>query len=162
MPLREMRFGARSAVPYAFGVGVFLVILFGFVLRRKIWAAVQLAVVSASISGLPVHAGDLIFQTSRSAQSVAIQHATGSPYSHMGLILFREGQPYVLEASATVRSTPLASWVMRGEQHHFVVKRLLNADRILTPAAMDQVELVAASFVGHPYDLTLEWSDERI
>ena len=40
--------------------------------------------------------GDIIFHTSRSAQSAAIQHATHSRYSHVGLILFRDGKPYVL------------------------------------------------------------------
>jgi hypothetical protein len=68
----------------------------------------------------PVRDGDLIFQTSRSSQSVAIQRATGSVYSHMGLVLFRDGQPYVYEAIATVRFTPLDRWIARGAGHHFV------------------------------------------
>ena len=57
--------------------------------------------------------GDIIFHTSRSAQSAAIQLATHSRYSHVGLILFRDGKPYVLEAVATVRYTPLDSWIAR-------------------------------------------------
>lgn len=32
--------------------------------------------------------GDLIFQTSKSAQSQAIQAATHSPYSHCGIVFF--------------------------------------------------------------------------
>ena len=40
--------------------------------------------------------GDIIFHTSRSAQSAAIQLATHSRHSHVGLILFRDGKPYVL------------------------------------------------------------------
>ena len=80
-----------------------------------------------------VRDGDLIFQTSRSSQSLAIQRATGSPYSHMGLIFIRDGQPYVFEAIATVRLTPLDRWIARGEGHHFVLKRLRNAETVLDP-----------------------------
>ncbi|EPR85580.1 hypothetical protein [Acinetobacter gerneri] len=33
--------------------------------------------------------GDIIFQTSKSAQSLAIQKATHSPYSHMGMLVYK-------------------------------------------------------------------------
>jgi hypothetical protein len=110
----------------------------------------------------PVKDGDVIFQTSRSSQSVAIQRATGSPYSHMGLVLFRDGKPYVFEAVATVRFTPLDRWIARGEGHHFVVKRLRNADAVLNAAGMDKLRMAAQRFAGRPYDLTFDWSDDRI
>src|SRR6185503_6516185 len=64
----------------------------------------------ASASAAPLRDGDIIFHTSRSAQSVAIQRATHSPYSHVGLIFIRDGKPYVFEAISTVRYTPLAKW----------------------------------------------------
>jgi hypothetical protein len=162
MPSRVRRFKLWKARHYVAGAAILLLLCAAYFLRRKIWFAGQLALVSLSTSGLPVHDGDLIFQTSRSAQSHAVQQATGSPYSHMGLVFVRDGEPYVLEASATVRYTPLARWIMGGVGHHFVVKRLIDADRILTLAAMDKVKQSAATFVGHPYDLTFEWSDERI
>jgi hypothetical protein len=50
-----------------------------------------------------VHDGDIVFQTSRSTQSAAIQKATHSQYSHMGLVLYRNGQPYVVEAIGPVK-----------------------------------------------------------
>jgi len=58
--------------------------------------------------------GDIIFQTSRSSQSIAIQRATDSRYSHMGIIFTRGGSPMVYEAVQTVRYTPLAKWIDRG------------------------------------------------
>jgi len=109
-----------------------------------------------------VSEGDIIFHTSRSAQSQAIQQATGSRYSHMGLILFRQGKPYVFEAVATVKYTPLAEWIARGEGGHYVVKRLKTAQRTLTPEAVEKLRQTAATFVGKPYDLVFAWSDERI
>jgi len=76
---------------------------------RRLLVCLSAAVVTlgAGATNLAVRDGDIVFQTSRSSQSEAIQHATGSAYSHMGLILFRDGRPYVLEAVATVRYTPL-------------------------------------------------------
>jgi Permuted papain-like amidase enzyme, YaeF/YiiX, C92 family len=110
----------------------------------------------------PVRDGDVIFQTSRSSQSLAIQHATGSPYSHMGLVLFRDHKPYVFEAIATVRFTPLDRWIARGAGQHFVLKRLRNADTVLNGAGMDKLRMAAERFAGRPYDLTFDWSDDRI
>ena len=106
--------------------------------------------------------GDLIFQVSRSGQSLAIQHATRSQWSHMGVIVHRDGKPYVFEASATVRYTPLKSWVDRGEGKRFVAKRLKNASTVLTPAVLKKARQIAAQFMGKPYDLTFEWSDQRM
>jgi hypothetical protein len=109
-----------------------------------------------------VRDGDLIFQTSRSSQSIAIQRATGSPYSHMGLVLVRDGKPYVFEAVATVHFTPLDRWIARGAGQHFVVKRLRNANTVLNATGIDKLRTAALRFAGRPYDLTFEWSDDRI
>lgn len=107
----------------------------------------------------PVQTGDLIFHTSRSAQSLAVQQATGSPYSHMGVILLQDGQPCVFEAVKTVRCTPLANWIARGNGGRFVLKRLKAAP---DTAAQMKLARVAKSFAGRPYDLTFEWSDAHI
>ena len=106
--------------------------------------------------------GDIIFHTSRSAQSMAIQKATHSKYSHMGIIFFRDGKPYVFEAIKTVQYTPLKEWVSRGNGGRYVVKRLRDADKILTPGAISRLRKAAAVFQGKPYDLTFEWSDKHI
>jgi hypothetical protein len=106
--------------------------------------------------------GDIIFHTSRSAQSIAIQKATHSKYSHMGIIFLRDGKPYVYEAIKTVQYTPLKEWVARGEGGHYVIKRLVNADRVLTPQAVTKLRQSATRFQGKPYDLTFEWSDNRM
>lgn len=106
--------------------------------------------------------GDIIFQTSKSAQSLAIQRATSSPYSHMGLVVFREGTPFVFEASATVRFTPLSAWIQRGEGQRYVVKRLRDADARLAPEALEKARSIASKLKGKKYDLTFEWSDERM
>ena len=103
--------------------------------------------------------GDIIFQTSRSAQSVAIQRATRSPYSHVGVIFMRDGKPFVFEAIATVRYTPLASWIARGEGGRYIVKRTKVE---LNSAQIAKLRSSAKSFEGKPYDSYFEWSNQRI
>jgi hypothetical protein len=112
-------------------------------------------------SGL-IHNGDIIFQTSRSSQSAAIQIATHSKYSHMGIIFFKEGKPYVFEAIRTVQYTPLEKWINRGIKRHYVIKRLRNGDKVMTAQAIEKLKSVAAKFRGKPYDPAFEWSDDRI
>ena len=62
--------------------------------------------------------GDLIFQTSLSGQSKAIQLATKSKYSHCGLI-YKDGNDfYVFEAVQPVKRTPLDKWIARGQMEN--------------------------------------------
>lgn len=59
--------------------------------------------------------GDILFHTSTSSQSKAIQAATGSKYSHMGII-YKQGDKYsIYEAVQPVKLTPLDKSIARGE-----------------------------------------------
>lgn len=95
----------------------------------KYIALLLLAVFACRIRAetLPLHDGDIVFQTSQAAQSLAVQKATGSRYSHMGIIILREGKPFVFEAAHTVQYTPLNNWIARGFGGYFVAKRLQDA-----------------------------------
>jgi hypothetical protein len=106
--------------------------------------------------------GDIVFHVSRSSQSLAIQRATKSRYSHMGVVVVRDGKAFVYEAVQPVKLTSLASWVKRGEGGHFVVKRLKAADRVLSPANLRRLEAEGRRLEGKSYDLYFEWSDDRI
>ena len=106
--------------------------------------------------------GDIVFQESRSAQSAAIQRATGSRYSHMGMIYRKAGEFFVFEAVEPVKSTPFDEWIAKGTGRHFVVKRLSRADELLTPQALQKMLGVGRTFEGKHYDLRFEWSDDRI
>lgn len=43
-----------------------------------------------------------------------------------------------------------------------MIKRLANADQALRAEALVMLKKVARTFEGKPYDLTFEWSDDRI
>ena len=51
--------------------------------------------------------GDIVFSSSSQGQGKAIMEATGSPYTHCGIVQIKDGQFLVLEAVQPVRVTPL-------------------------------------------------------
>jgi hypothetical protein len=128
---------------------------------RKLLALFLFAIVTTAPAGATeaLRDGDLIFHTSRSEQSLAIQRATHSPYSHVGLVFHRDGKPFVFEAVATVRYTPLAQWIARGTDGKYVVRRLKQP---LNDQQSRKLRAAAESYAGRPYDLYFEWSGARI
>lgn len=109
-----------------------------------------------------LQSGDIIFQTSNSRQSKAIQLATHSPYSHVGIIYQKEGSFWVYEAIEPVQLTPLKTWIKRGQKEQYVVKRLRNADQILDEQALHSMKTIGKQYMGKHYDFYFEWSDDRI
>lgn len=106
--------------------------------------------------------GDLIFQTSLSAQSQAIQVATKSKYSHCGLVFKEQNKYYVFEAVQPVKKTPLEKWIARGKDGEYVIKRLKNSETVLTKEVLLKMKQVGQKMSGKNYDLTFEWSDNKI
>jgi uncharacterized protein YycO len=106
--------------------------------------------------------GDIIFQTSRSSQSKAVQLATRSLYSHMGIIYETNGQYYVYEAVEPVKLTGLEEWIKRGENAHYVVKRLKNSKEVLTGENLKKMKSYGEKFKGKGYDIYFEWTDDKI
>lgn len=108
------------------------------------------------------HNGDIVFQTSNSGQSAAIQLATHSIYSHCGLLLQDDGKWYVYEAIQPVQKTPVKEWIARATNHYYALERLAKADSILTPEAILKMRQSATSKLDKNYDLWFGWSDEYI
>jgi hypothetical protein len=106
--------------------------------------------------------GDLIFQSSYSDQSRAIEKATRSPFSHMGVVFLDQDKPMVWEAVGPVRFVSLADFVRHGRQNRFAVRRLKDAARVLTPDVTDRMKNQAAKWLGRPYDWYFEWTDDRL
>ncbi|MEO7080346.1 MAG: YiiX family permuted papain-like enzyme [Flavobacteriales bacterium] len=108
--------------------------------------------------------GDLIFQSSLSGQSKAIQLATHSKYSHCGMVFQADTgkrEWNVLEAVQPVQWTPLARWIARGEGSHYVVKRA-QVDPPLSEQALMAVKNAGEQYLERDYDLYFGWGDDRI
>ena len=105
--------------------------------------------------------GDIVFQTTSSTQRGAILLATHSKYSHVGLILKHEGRLEVFEAVGPVRYTPVENWISHGRGKRFAIIRLKDST-LLTYPLLSRMESVATSYIGKPYDLAFDWSDDKM
>ncbi|MBI0114269.1 YiiX family permuted papain-like enzyme [Gilliamella sp. W8129] len=113
-----------------------------------------------AIANYQPHDGDVIFQSSQSNQSKAIEQATNSPYSHVGIIFIKNGKPYVFEAASKVIYTPLDKWINRGKNKTYVIKRLKNHS--LSQQEITSLKQVAHKFENKPYDIWFGWDDKYI
>ena len=103
--------------------------------------------------------GDIIFHQSVSFQSKALEIATRSPYTHCGIVFFKDEKSYVFEAVRTVSWTPLNDWIKRGIEGRYVLMRLKEP---LDEKAALVLRDAASRFAGKGYDLFFNWSDETI
>lgn len=111
--------------------------------------------------------GDIIFHESKSSQAQAIKEATNAIWTHVAVIVEKKSKGksswYVYEAIGKgVGYTPLESFIRRGVNLRFIVKRV---DPVLFIPSDDNVEkLISAleKFDGKPYDYLFEWQDGDI
>ena len=100
-----------------------------------------------------VREGDIIFHNSTSSQSRLIMLATGSPLTHCGIIVMKDNRPYVLEATKTLRLTPLKDFIRRGRRGAYWLKR---------PRSSDSIRPVRyAHLLGRDYDLSFTFDNDK-
>ncbi len=80
----------------------------------------------------------------------------------MGIVYEQDNDFYVYEAVQSVKLTPLKDWIARGENQHFVVKRIKDSKNILTDDNLEIMRQVGEKHKGKDYDLYFEWSDSKI
>lgn len=102
--------------------------------------------------------GDILLQTSRSAQGQAIALATGSAYTHVGLVERSGDTLTVIEAVQPVRRTPLAEFLARGAGGRATALRHPAPG----PARRSELALAAARYIGRPYDLAFAPGDDAL
>lgn len=106
--------------------------------------------------------GDILFQTSVSAQCEAIKLATGSEWTHCGIVFLIDNKWMVLEAVQPVKLTALDNFIDRGEDHKLEVMRLMNSEQILTVEVIAKMKSQGQQWLGKNYDISFNWSDEEI
>lgn len=105
-----------------------------------------------------LRSGDILLQTSRSRQSAAIMWATGSAYTHVGLVERTGDRITVIEAIHPVRRTPLAAWLARGVEGRATALRRPELD----DGGRAAVVAAAARYLGRPYDLSFSPGDDAL
>lgn len=122
-------------------VMIFLgVVLACAALLFRSWLVEPLSAQDAPITD--VREGDVIFQTSQSRQSPLIQIGTRSHITHCGIVVIKDGKPYVLETLKTLVLTPLDKFIARGKDGKYWLKR---SDR-------ENIKIKYAHYLGKPYD----------
>jgi len=111
---------------------------------------------------LLVREGDIIFQSMPSRQSRALELATGSVYTHVGLVMKEDEGWVVYEAVQPVKITPLSKWISRGTKKHFVLKRLKESELKLNSDVLGRMRLLLGKYLGKNYDGRFLWSDDEI
>lgn len=106
--------------------------------------------------------GDIIFQSSQSNQCKAVKLATHSEYSHVGMITFIKGKPYVLEAVEPVRTTELATWIAHGTGGHYTLMRLKNREAEIAVTEIPDAQALAKKMLGIHYDIYFNWGDDQL
>ena len=136
-------------------------------MQRKtvaVWLSALALAVSCRTRAAPaaepaLEPGDLVFETSTSSQSAAIQWATRSPWSHVGIVEVAPDGAFVIEALGKVSRTPWRAWRRRarrgGELLVLRPRALPGAQRL---AAVEQ----AKALLGRRYDPRFGWDDDRI
>ncbi len=102
--------------------------------------------------------GDLIFQKSQSQQSKAILEATGSEWTHVGILLKHKQAWFVAEAVQPVKETPIDTWIARGRNHEYKIFRF----PLLQASQLPLLYKTLNSYMGKNYDIYFEWTDDLI
>lgn len=127
--------------------GILMLAMVSLVAGLLLWLNLT-AVTAADLP--PLKNGDIVFQDSGSGQGLAIMFASGSVYTHMGLIeLDVHGRPYVIEAVGPVRRIPLDRWITNGTGGRITIKRLKG---LTDEDALSAVRR-ANFYNGRPYDI---------
>lgn len=105
--------------------------------------------------------GDLLFQHIGGEQGHAIELATNSHWTHVGIAMQEEGKWFVVEAVGPVKWTSLPEWIEQGKGH-YAVKRLVRNEGSFTASEVERIRRAAERYAGAAYDFEFRWSDDQI
>ncbi|UTW64385.1 YiiX family permuted papain-like enzyme [bacterium SCSIO 12741] len=114
------------------------------------------------IGDFGLQTGDILFQDFDSGLSEAIKEISHSEFSHVGVVLVIDHKTWVLEAVSPVRLTELDSWIARNDRNFYVAKRLKDADSRWTTEKQDELIKEGRKYLGKPYDIRFEWSNDAL
>lgn len=106
--------------------------------------------------------GDIVFQSSPNPWGMdlvdMIEGATGSAYSHCGMVIRHQNQWQVIEAVGPVQIIPLSHWQARGRGKKVWAYRLQESSQQHIPAAITAIK----RDIGKPYDSRYRLDDAAI
>ncbi len=105
--------------------------------------------------------GDMLFIVNPSGQGKAIQLATHSKYTHIGIVFMENGKTVVYHAVEPVKKSTLSEFISLSADGIYEIKRLKD-QRLLSDAVIATMLKEAQKDLGKHYDLGFSWDDERL
>jgi hypothetical protein len=107
------------------------------------------AIAAAAEDLPPLKNGDIVFQNTSSSARDAIMLASGTQYTHVGIVEIDEaGRAEVIEAAGPVRIVSFDDWRRKGRGQHITIKRVKG----LSESEAKQAIARAHHYLGLPYD----------
>lgn len=103
----------------------------------------------------------MLFIVNPSGQGKAIQLATHSKYTHIGIVFMENGKTVVYHAVEPVKKSTLSEFISLSADGIYEVKRLKD-QRLLSDAVIATMLKEAQKDLGKHYDLGFSWDDERL
>ena len=103
--------------------------------------------------------GDLVFQYTNTRIAKITESVTGSPVTHVGIVIKRRGRLMILEASKRVKFTPVGQFLKKSKNGWYGIWRRR------VPLSDKQKKLLVKNsrdWLGKPYDSKFSWSSKEI
>lgn len=124
------------------------ILIVAIAIPLRSWLIEPLSAQDAPITD--IREGDVIFHTSQSSQSPLIQVGTRSHITHCGIVVMKDGKPYVLETLKTLVLTPLDKFIVRGKDGKYWLKRSDKED----------IKIDYAHYLGKSYDFAFSFDND--
>jgi hypothetical protein len=118
-----------------------------------------LAGIAAGDAPYALQEGDILFHGTPGQQADAIRGATGSPYTHCGVVFSENGRLMVLEAVQPVRTTTVVEFEKRGTPGTFLAKRLKSPP---DASGLEKAKAWGKKQLGLNYDARFQWGDDKL
>ena len=129
-------------------------------MKLVLFFAIFSSIFSIQAIAFTMKSGDLILEPISCYLCNLIEAEEESPYSHIGVLVFNQGNWSVLEAWGNVRMTPLNEFLSRKKKN--TPSLVLRANRNLIARPLQTQDLLIRfenQFAGHSYDSQFLWNN---
>lgn len=129
---------------------------------KKFILAILFALTGAlgAVAQAGLKTGDILFISNPWGQGKAIQLATHSQYTHVGVVIVENGKPFVYHAVEPVTKSTLEEFISFSSDGNYVAKRLRDQS-VLSAANTEKLKKMAAALLGQHYDIYFNWKDDE-
>lgn len=106
--------------------------------------------------------GDLVFNKINGQTQVSTANDSTYIYNNIGVLFVDEENFVVIETADRVQYASLRQWIKKGLNNHYLVKRLINADSLLSIERAQLLRKVAQDNIFKETEKSNNWSDDKM